>query len=133
MKIGPNAQAVVDNLAGRPAEIIAREPSDVQATFRAFFSGAGTPARLLAHNLISSGHDDANRGWPRHWDRLMQIGLIVYFVKEPETGTAVRIGSSRKREVHWKITEAGWKVRMDDVAWLVEFKAASIADEAPKQ
>lgn len=128
MKIGPCAQAIVDNLAGRPAEIIAREPLDVQATFRAFFTGASSPARMLARDLISCGHDAANEGWPACWDRLMQMGLVSYFVKEPSQSIIV-VSDSIRREIVWQITAAGWKVRMDDVAWMTEFLAARTVDD----
>ena len=134
MNIGPNAQAVVKNLAGRPAEIIARESDAVQATFRALFNGAYTPGQTDSRGAIECGHADAAKGWPGAWTRLQKLELIAFNL-QPIPGRVVMAQQSLAAWsiVHWQITPDGWKVRMDDVAWMAEYLAADIADKATKQ
>ena len=76
MKVGPNAQAVVDRLTGRPAAIIAAQEDSVQATFRALFNGAMTPGQTDGNSRLECQHPDANAGWPGAWVRLHDLGLI---------------------------------------------------------
>lgn len=130
LTLGPNAQAIVDGLKDRPASVIAREADDVQATFRALFNGAQSPAQLLG-TLLFCGHADGAAGWPRCWDELVRIGLVTYAVRTERSAliSDAKIASF----VHWVITPKGWTVRMDDVAWMTEFKAATEADKATKQ
>lgn len=135
MKIGPNAQAVVDRLAGRPAEIIAREPNAVQATFRGLFNGAYTPGRTDARGNLTVGNQDVAAGWPASWRRLRSIGLIEYHRQAIPEGSVklVRLTRWGHSHVHWSVTAEGWAVRMDDVAWMTEFLAADMSDKATKQ
>lgn len=134
MTIGPNAQAIVNSLPGRPAEVIAREPNEVQAVFRAFFNGAFTPGRTDARGRIECGHTDSALGWPHAWRRLRTLGLIEYD-RMPIDGAVKLVTPNRwaNQAIHWKITADGWLVRMDDVAWMTEYLAAKQADEATKQ
>lgn len=134
MNIGPNAQAIVDNLAGRPAETIAREPDSVQKTFAAFFTGASTPGRTNGLGRIECGHPDATAGWPGAWRRLADLKLIAWNV-QPLPGKIIMAQQSFAANcmVHFQITPLGWRVRMDDVAWMLEYRAADQADKATKQ
>jgi len=134
MKIGPNAQAVVDNLAGRPAEIIARESDEVQACFRAMFNGAGTPGTTDGRARLKCGHPDAEAWWPSAWIRLRELGLIAFNL-QAIPGKIIMVSQSLASNsmVHWQITPEGWQVHMDDAAWMLEFRAAQQSDEATKQ
>lgn len=134
LKVGPNAQAIVDRLASRPAAVIARESDAVQATFRALFYGAFSPGKTDARGRLQCGQDDANAGWPSAWRRLAEIGLIVWRA-DPIAGKVIMRQQARAAHclVNWQITALGWEVRTDDVAWMVEYLAADQADKATKQ
>jgi hypothetical protein len=134
MNIGPNAQAVVDRLKGRPAEVIAATEDSTQATFRALFNGAMSPGRFTATGALRCGHDDANAGWSGEWNELRDLGLLTYRISHKARKVIVPESSlNANAELHWQITSLGWEVRIDDVAWMIEFRAATEADRATKQ
>jgi hypothetical protein len=134
MEVGPNAQAVVDRLAGRPAAIIAAEPDSVQKVFSALFTGAFSPASTDAHAVLTCGSADAEAGWPRAWLRLQDLGLI-HVATTQKAGKTIMVSQAKLAwcDVRWQITPKGWEVHMDDAAWMLEYRAADESDKATKQ
>lgn len=136
MKVGPNAQAIIDHLKDRPAAIIAAQVDEVQATFGALFEGAVSPARFDGRGALDCAHEAANAGWPACWNVLEQLDLVVYRI-ETLPSRKVLMPNTMSWNAHgalyWEITAKGWEVRMDDIAWLMEFRAAQMSDEATKQ
>jgi hypothetical protein len=135
--IGPNQQAVVDVLDARPASCIARQENHVQHTFAALFNGAQSPGWIEfgPHGARVGGgrpffnKSEAEWHWPSDWDLLVKIGLITYRTEikpYPE-------GMGHRTMIHWQVTPKGWNVRLDDLAWFMELRAAREADEATKQ
>lgn len=135
MKIGPNQQAVVDALPGRPAEIIAETSNETQAVFRALFNGAQSPGKINENSRLTCGAEAADSGWPARWLELQDLGLITFRVKQSQRRSKIVILKSVNAEcdLHWQITPDGWTVRIDDIAWMTEFMAAKQADEATRQ
>jgi hypothetical protein len=130
--MGPNQQAIVAALKDRPARIIAQCTNGVQHTFAGLFDGAQTPAKFDSHGKLNCGNVYCNAGWPAAWNALVARDLITYEVWEPP----VIVDSQHRNayaSLHWQITALGWEVRIDDLAWMMEFRAATDMDKATRQ
>lgn len=123
-------------MADRPAGLLERielpeeKRSDshgsVENTFAALFNGArqgwGHPERGP-----SFGKAEAEWGWPNAWYALRDAGLIT--ITETIEDAPGLVGGKSLR-VEWGVTELGWQVRDDDLAYFRELMSARRADEA---
>lgn len=133
---GPKELAVRATLSERPAGLIERielppeKRSDahgsVENTFAALFNGArqgyGHPERGP-----SFGKAEAEWGWPNAWYALRDAGLITITESIEEAPGAV---GGKSLRVEWGVTDLGWQVRDDDLAYFRELMDARRADEA---
>jgi len=108
-------------LKKRPAGILAAIKRDekkypAHLTFAALFNGA-IQGRTTEKGGVFFGKAEAEWGWPHAWEQLRAAGLIEFRV-DTEAG-----------KIHWHITEKGYEVRQDDMAYFRELMAAMDADE----
>jgi len=127
---GPKETAVRATLAKRPAGALATLPRDVRYCFAGLFNGAFQHnAYVTAKGHFSCGKAECEWGWPGDWEKLRDAGLITFSTERKDAPGAI---DGYHVKVTWGITDEGWKVRDDDLAYFRELMAARDQDEAVK-
>lgn len=119
-----NEQAVRESLQNRPAGALQQwgrggGHRSVSATFASLFNGA-QKGSIFPNGVFKCGKAEAEWGWPENWDRLVEAGLITYDIVD---------GPGDWKTVNWSITDKGWDIREDDLAYFKELMDAKDADD----
>lgn len=130
---GPEEMRVIATLPDRPAGLLEKielaedERGDaygtVDRTFAALFNGAMS-GRMMHGDTPWFGKAEAEWGWPNAWAALRDAGLVTWEIKR-ETHPGGDFDY-----FHWQITDLGWKVRDDDLAYFRERMNARDKDES---
>lgn len=123
---GPNEVRVRETMQHRLAGVLDALPMRARDCFAGLFNGA------LQHNArvdprndsLFIGKAECEWDWRESWSALQNSGLVTFTL----TPTTYESGHQTILFA-WDITEKGWKVREDDIAWYREFVAAKDADE----
>lgn len=124
--IGPNEQAVRSTIERRPAGLLRKLPrrpsieGTATGTFASLFNGVRAPW-ITPNGSFFAGKAEAEWGWPETWEQLRDAGLIDFEIHEPN--------DAGFRDVTFEITELGWKVRNDDIAYSREISRAIKLDD----
>lgn len=125
-RVGAEEAAIRATLAGRPAGVLAGEDRRIWRTFTALFCGALPVGIVHADGGLSIGKAECEWDWLEVWPKLQALGLICWYVdmtpNHPKFG-----GHSMK--LQWWVTDYGWAVRDDDLAYYRSLMAAIEADE----
>lgn len=125
--IGPEEAKVLVGLNARPARLLRWEGMDSQARhcFIGLFNGAWQVGMLFKAHELTIGKAECEWGWPGDWEKLAALGLITFDIEQrpnhPDIG-------GRTAHLIWHVTDKGWEVREDDLAYSRELMAAREAD-----
>lgn len=131
--MGPLEQKVRDSLKSRAAGVLDAISGPVGAferadnVFAALFNGATSEGTFWPNGRLFIGKAEAEWGWPAQWEKLRDAGLIEYELYE--TPNHPSFGGTTTK-LRWSITDKGWEVRNDDLAYFREVMAARDQDEA---
>lgn len=119
-------QAVRATLANRPAGVLAGLPHDAETCFAGLFNGALGTGTVYPGGLFI-GKSECERNWPEAWEALREAGLVEWRLEEVPNHPKVG-GFTTK--LHWSVTDKGWEVRDDDLAWFRELMTAMRRDSS---
>lgn len=122
---GPRENAVRETLPKRPAGELHLMTREQGWCFAGLFNGALKHSTRIMNGRFFCGKAECEWGWPGDWEALRDAGLIT-FKREREDYA----DGGHGEVVTWDITDKGWKVRDDDLAWTRELMAARRMDEA---
>ena len=122
---GPKEQAVWDTLESRPAGVINRAGREANLCFAALFNGARNGMAPASGWKPTFGKAEAEWAWPDGWNELRDLGLVEW----KEIQRPYHPSFPPMVEIVWSITEKGWEVRNDDLAWFREIINVRDQDE----
>ena len=129
MSDGPKETAVRATLATRPAGILEGFERGVRNCFKGLFNGASREGHIWPNGAFKVGKAECEWGWPGDWEKLRDAGLLTFRLDARPNHPS--IGGSTTY-VPYSITDKGWDVREDDIAYFRELMAAREKDEAVK-
>lgn len=124
LEAGPREIEVRATLKGRLAGALHDLPRSVRHCFAGLFNGARREGWITSRGLFV-GKAECEWGWPSDWDALRDAGLIEYRLEDVPNHPNV---GGTTTHLHWSITEQGWRVREDDIAWSNALSAAMDED-----
>lgn len=124
--MGPNETAVRKTLAARPSVLLREQPPQVRNCFAGLFNGA-RQGMLWPDGSLSVGKAECEWDWKNVWERLRELGLVEYRLEELDAPGAI---SGKMTKFYWSITDKGWLIREDDLAYHRALMDAMDADEA---
>lgn len=130
--MGPKEKALRESYASRPHAMLDRikaaEGGDPHGTpevvFRALFRGTMNECRVYDDGKsIFTGKAESEWGWPHSWEALRDAGLIAFRIEE----------RGPLKRLIWEVTDLGWAVRDDYLAYGKELSEAREADRPLKE
>lgn len=107
-----------------------REDCKPERTFAALFNGARQRGWYATHGPNPHpifGKAEAEWGWPHDFETLRDAGLITFTISESDAPGLI---GGKSTDIEWQITNKGWEVRKDDLAYFRALMDAMAADEA---
>jgi len=127
MKRGPREAAAYATRTGRASGVLDTISREASRCFTGLFNGASQhSAYVTSKGSFFCGKAECEWGWPKDWEDLRDQGLITFSTDRQDAPGAI---DGYHVKVTWDITEKGWKVREDDLAWFGELMDARRQDE----
>ena len=124
--IGKNEKAIRDGLKDRPAFRRRNLSREAQITFDGLFNGALSKGSFNKNGALFIGKAECEWHWPDAYNELRDTGLLEYRTYEVDNHSDI---GGQTTFLDWRITELGWEVRQDDLAYFNESLEAMEQDE----